>query len=144
MNTPQLSQRTLHEPFVGAEVSFRRTITEADAALFIGVTWDVNPLHSDDEYVANLPFKKRIVPGLLTASLLTHLGGLWAFLAQEMKFTFIAPVFIGDTITSTAKVVEWEENRNWVKLECSCHNQHGEEVLRAEVTGYPGKFEAKE
>ena len=39
----------------------------------------VNPLHTNDRYVSELPFQQRIVPGLLTASMLTHLGGLWSF-----------------------------------------------------------------
>ena len=40
--------------------------------------------------MAQTRFGRRIVPGLLTASLLTHFGGLWAFLASEMSFEFSA------------------------------------------------------
>ena len=60
--------------------------TKAEVALFIGVTWEVNPYHTDDAYVSAARFKRRIVPGQLTAGLLTHIGGLWAFLATEMHF----------------------------------------------------------
>jgi 3-hydroxybutyryl-CoA dehydratase len=141
MDVPVLPQRIPASATVGARSSFTRTLTEADVALFIGVTWDVNPLHTDDRYVRALPFKRRIVPGLLTASLLTHLGGLWAFLAQEMQLKFLAPVYIGETITAEAKVVEADETRHWVRLECRCINGDGVEVLRAEISGYPGRFE---
>jgi acyl dehydratase len=72
-----------------------------------------------------MPFQRRIVPGLLTASLLTHLGGLWAFLAQEMHFKFLAPVYIGGTITAEAGVVEAVTEKNWVKLDCRCVNHEG-------------------
>ena len=68
-----------------------RTITETDVALFIGVTWDVNPLHTDESYARLTRFGRRIVPGLLTASLVTHLGGLWAFMATDMHFEFLGP-----------------------------------------------------
>jgi 3-hydroxybutyryl-CoA dehydratase len=75
MNTPYMPNRIPHATSVGERVSFSRTLTEADVALFIGVTWDVNPLHTNDRNVSELPFQRRIVLGLLIASMLTHLGG---------------------------------------------------------------------
>lgn len=126
---------------VGEKSSYARTITETDVALFIGVTWDVNPLHTDDVYASGTPFGKRIVPGLLTASLLTHMGGLWAFMATQMQFKFVAPVFIGETITAEAEIVEVDREKGWVRLNCRCLNEKGEQVLTGDVSGYPGKFE---
>ncbi len=141
MERPTLPRRTLGAPSIGAKVAFTRTITEADVALFIGTTWDVNPLHTDEVYCQGTPFKRRIVPGLLTASLLTHLGGLWAFLATEMDFHFQAPVYVEDSITAEAEVAEIDGQTGKVLLRCSCTNQHGEQVLGGEVRGFPGKFE---
>ena len=109
--------------------------------MFIGATWDVNPYHTDDAFAQQTQFQKRIVPGLLTASLLTHLGGLWAFLAMEMSFEFLVPVFIGDTITAEAEVVQMDERSSWVSLSCHCKNQAGDVVLKAKVSGYPGRFQ---
>ncbi len=140
MNRPTLPKRMLDQPSLGAKVAFSRTLTEADVALFIGTTWDVNPLHTDDTYCAATPFKRRIVPGLLTASLLTHLGGLWAFLATEMHFHYLAPVYIGDTITAEGTVASLDEKTGAVKLDCRCLNQDGKQVLQADVYGFPGKF----
>jgi 3-hydroxybutyryl-CoA dehydratase len=131
----------LQTPKPGDKVSFARTLTEADVALFIGTTWDVNPLHTDEIYCSATPFGHRIVPGLLTASLLTHLGGLWAFLATDMHFHFLAPVYAGDTITSEAEIAEVNDQTGAVILHCKCTNQSGRGVLRAEVQGFPGKFE---
>src|SRR3990170_6646888 len=85
MKTPVLPRRIPDAPLIGAKAAFTRTFTEADVALFIGVTWDLNPYHTDEIYASQTRFKGRIVPGLLTASLLTHLGGLWAFLATSMQ-----------------------------------------------------------
>ena len=56
MNRPTLPIRTIATPKVGDKVAFRRTITEADVALFIGITWDVNPLHTDELYCNATPF----------------------------------------------------------------------------------------
>ena len=55
MNRPTLPIRTIATPKVGDKVAFRRTITEADVALFIGITWDVNPLHTDELYCNATP-----------------------------------------------------------------------------------------
>ncbi len=141
MNRPTLPKRILNEPVLGAKTSFTRTLTEADVALFIGTTWDVNPLHTNEVYCNATPFKHRIVPGLLTASLLTHLGGLWAFLATEMHFFYLAPVYIGDSITAEGLVAEYNAQTGEVLLRCTCTNQDGKQVLRADVRGFPGKFE---
>ena len=141
MNRPTLPIRTIATPKVGDKVAFRRTITEADVALFIGITWDVNPLHTDELYCNATPFKHRIVPGLLTASLLTHLGGLWAFLATDMDFQFLAPVYVGESITAEGEVAEINPETGAVLLRCKCTNQDGREVLRGDVHGFPGKFE---
>jgi len=140
MNRPTLPKRIIGTPTLGDKVAFTRTLTEADVALFIGTTWDVNPLHTDEVYSAATQFKHRIVPGLLTASLLTHLGGLWAFLATEMDFHFLAPVYVGDSITAQAEVAEIDSETGGVLLKCSCTNQDGKPVLTADVRGYPGKF----
>ena len=141
MNRPILPKRVIGTPKLGDKAAFTRTLTEADVALFIGTTWDVNPLHTDEVYCSATPFKHRIVPGLLTASLLTHLGGLWAFLATEMDFHFLAPVYVGDSITAEAEVAEINAQTGAVLLRCKCTNQAGSDVLRGDVQGFPGKFE---
>lgn len=141
METPILPRRIPQRAEAGAKASFSRTITEADVALFIGVTWDVNPLHTDDAYARATRFGGRIVPGLLTASLVTHLGGLWAFMASEMRFEFLAPVYVGDTITAAAEVMEVKPENGFVLLQIECTNAEGVEVLRGVVAGFPGRHE---
>ena len=140
MPTPLLPHRIPRSIRVGEKVAFSRTLTEVDAALFIGVTWDLNPYHTDDRYVAQTRFDRRIVPGLLTASLLTHFGGLWAFLATEMTFEFLGPVYIGDTVTAEAEIAEVSD-KGWVRLAGRVTGADGQEVLRATIKGYPGRFE---
>jgi 3-hydroxybutyryl-CoA dehydratase len=144
MERPTLPKRIPGEPKVGKKSAFSRTFTEADVALFIGVTWDVNPLHTDDEYMKQTAFGRRIVPGLLTASMLTHFGGLWAFLAKDMFFEYVAPVYVGDTVTAIAEIVEEDAEKGWVRLVCRCENSEGEVVLRANISGFPGRFEEME
>jgi acyl dehydratase len=141
MKRPKLPKRIPGSIVVGEKAAFSRTFTEADTALFIGITWDVNPYHTDENYAQASQFRRRIVPGLLTASMLTHLGGLWAFLAKEMKFEFVAPVYVGDTIKAEVEVVDVDEMRGQVQLRCRCVNGDSLEVLRADIIGFPGQFE---
>jgi acyl dehydratase len=123
----------------GATFSYRRTFTEGEVALFCGVTGDFNPYHQDATFVAQSWFGRRIVPGLLTGSMITHIGGLIGFLAREMTFQFIAPVYIGDTITCTITMQEKDEARRIFNAHAVYVNQDGKEVLRSTFNGFPAQ-----
>ena len=53
------------------------------------------------------------------------------YLSQTMRF--IAPVFIDDTITTTATVSGIREEKGIVTLETVCTNQNGEVTLKGEA-----------
>ena len=116
---------------------FRRTFTEADVVAFVGVTWDLNPFHSDDVFARESGFGRRIVPGLLTGSMLTHIGGMLGFLATEMSFEFHAPVYLGETITCEVIIVTKDEARRRVSAEVRCTNEAGIVVVAARFSGFP-------
>jgi 3-hydroxybutyryl-CoA dehydratase len=124
----------------GKQFAYRRTFTDGDVALFCGVTGDLNPYHQDDLFAASTPFGRRIIPGLLTASMLTHVGGMLGFLATEMHFEFLGAVYVGDTITCTLTFVERDEQRRRFRAESSSVNQDGIEVLRGRVSGFPSQI----
>ena len=117
----------------GQTASCSKTITEADVVLYAGLSGDFNPIHIDKEYAKNTRFKERIAHGLLTSSLLSQLLGMCLpgkgsiYMEQTLRFT--APVYIGDTITATATVQEFIEEKNIIKLLTECRNQKGELVL---------------
>jgi 3-hydroxybutyryl-CoA dehydratase len=140
--TEQFKQQ-LREAFealtVGQVFTFRRTFTEGDVALFCGVTGDYNPYHLDEAFARESWFGRRIIPGLLTGSMLTHIGGLLGFLATEMTFQFIAPVYIGDTITCTVTITEKDLEKRTVVGIVRCTNQDGKEVLQARFSGFPSQ-----
>ena len=119
----------------GAAYSWRRTFTEGDVTAFCGVTGDFNPYHLDEEFATGSRFGRRIVPGLLTASMCTHVGGLLGILASDMHFDYLAPVFVGDTVTCTVRFTDRDETRLRLGGEVSCVNQDGREVLRGGFRG---------
>jgi 3-hydroxybutyryl-CoA dehydratase len=124
----------LHE---GQTFTFRRTFTQGDVALFCGVTGDYNPYHIDYAFLEQSWFKRPIIPGLLTASMMTHIGGMIGFLATEMHFQFNAAVYIGDTITCTVTIGEKDAEQRQVRASATFVNQDGVEVLQATFAGFP-------
>lgn len=140
--TPEFKRR-LREAFdeihVGQTFTFQRTFTDGDVALFCGVTGDYNPYHQDESFAKESWYGRLTIPGLLTGSMLTHIGGLLGFLATEMSFRYLAPVFVGDTITCTVTVAEKSEEKRQVAASVEFVNQNGEEVLQASFGGFPGR-----
>ena len=72
--------------------------------------------------------------------MLTHIGGMLGFLATEMHFEYVAPVYVGDTITCTVTVLEKDEARRHVECGVDFTNQTGTQVLRARFVGFPGRI----
>ncbi len=122
---------------VGQTFTFRRTFTDGDVSLFCGMTGDYNPYHLDETFARESWFGRRIIPGLLTASMMTHLGGMLGWVASEMSFAYLAPVFVGDTITCTLTVTSKDDAKRRIGGEITFVNQDGVEVIHATVSGFP-------
>lgn len=140
--TSEFKQRlreAFDELYVGQTFTFRRTFTDGDVALFCGVTGDYNPYHQDESFAEESWYGRLTIPGLLTGSMLTHIGGLLGFLATEMSFEYLAPVFTGDTVTCTVTIAEKDEEKRRIEATAGFVNQDGVEVLRASFGGFPGR-----
>lgn len=104
------------------------------------MTGDHNPLHFDEIFVSKTQFGKLIVQGGLTTGLLHALvamdmpGPGTVFLSQNWKF--IAPVFIGDTITAEAEVLKVHETKPVTQLDIKITRQTGETVVEGEAWCY--------
>lgn len=123
---------------VGNSITFSRTFTEGDVAIFTGVTGDFNPIHMDPKIAQKCGFTERVVPGLLTASMITHAGGTLLpepYPAGKMSFKFLAPVYVGETINAKVTVKEKDPNKNRLTLHVTCTNPDGKTVLEGEVSG---------
>jgi 3-hydroxybutyryl-CoA dehydratase len=118
---------------IGMKASVAKTITETDVVLYAGITLDTNPAHLNEEHAKNTMFKKRIAHGMLTAGLVsavlgTKLPGEGSiYLGQELRFK--APVYMGDTITAEAEIIELIDEKNQIILQTTCTNQDGKVVL---------------
>lgn len=123
---------------LGQTVSVRKTITEADGALYIAATGDFGPVHVDDSYAATTRFGQRLAPGIMVAGICTSV--LTAELAGtlgvsiEDRFWFTGPVFYGDTIEFKVWIAQMNAETRSVIWQASATNTDGKEVLKAEAT----------
>ena len=125
---------------IGQKATRSITLTADHVKTFADLSGDYNPLHFDESFVARTKFKKLVVQGGLTTGLLHALvamdmpGPGTVFLSQNWKF--IAPVFIGDTITAEAEVKGKHETKPVTQLKMKITRQDGEIVLEGEAWCY--------
>jgi len=117
---------------VGDTTSWERTFTVEDVERFGQISGDLGVHHVKPDAQGRL-----LVQGLLTATLPTKLGGDLNFIARDMTFQFLRPVFTGDTIhcENTITRLEVQEERTLVEAAFTCRNQQGKEVLTGKVRG---------
>ena len=116
-----------------------RTVTETDNLLFSTLTLNPQPLHLDAEFAKESIHGQILVNSIFTLGLAvgvsvgdTTLGTTLGNLGFD-KTVFPNPVFIGDTLTGTTKVLEKRESktkpdRGIVTFEHILTNQRGEVV----------------
>ncbi|MEQ1768623.1 MAG: MaoC/PaaZ C-terminal domain-containing protein [Devosia sp.] len=115
-----------------------RTLSDADIKLFIGATDATHPAHVDSEYAKKHPFGAIVVPGSLTVGVVDGLV-VQNLVGRKVqighygydRIRFLAPVFLGDTISVIAEVVETRERNaefGLVVFDLRVMNQHGKQV----------------
>ena len=118
---------------IGQRASFTKTVTESDVTTFAGLIGDFNPIHVDAEYARKSRFGQRVAHGMFTGGLISavlgnKLPGPGAiYLSQQIAF--LAPVFIGDTITATVEVSAWRPEKRIITLKTDAYNQAEEQVV---------------
>jgi 3-hydroxybutyryl-CoA dehydratase len=122
---------------VGDSESVTKTISEADVEEFAHISGDNNPVHLDEEYASTTRFGKRIAHGVLVAGLIsatigTRIPGNGAIYAGQC-IKFLRPVYLGDTITATVTILDYDRDRGKMTLDTVCRNQDGEMVLSGEA-----------
>ena len=104
------------------------------------ITGDRNPLHFDPDFAVRTRPGRLIVHGGLTTGLFNALvaevlpGPGSVFLHQEWDYP--APVYIGDTVTAEAEVIEARPDKPITTLRCVARRGDGTEVLRGTCVVY--------
>lgn len=114
------------------------TITEEKNKKFAEIIGDFNPVHFNESRMKSSPFGRCVTNGFLTAStigttlvkMFTSNETLVIALKQENKF--LAPVFIGDTLTTKVTVSKRIPDKQRLVCECVVENQNGVKVAESE------------
>ncbi|MBP1932655.1 MaoC family dehydratase [Ammoniphilus resinae] len=118
---------------IDEQVSFSKTIGEADVYMFAGITGDLSPNHVNEDYMSKTQYKKRIAHGVLsigfastTSTLMQQKTDMTAVSYGYDRIRFIKPIFIGDTITVTYTIAEIDQENLKTKANIEVVNQDGE------------------
>ncbi len=119
---------------VGDRVRFSKVVDEADIEAFARISGDENPVHLDASFAEGTRFGRRIVHGMLAASLfsaaLARLPGLVIYLSQDVRF--LAPVDIGDRVRVECEVIQ-DLGHGRYRLSTTGEDESGEQVLVGEA-----------
>ncbi|WP_428608956.1 MaoC/PaaZ C-terminal domain-containing protein [Sedimenticola sp.] len=123
---------------LGTSARFSKRLTEEDLVLFAKISGDVNPVHLDEAFARETPFKGRIAHGMWTGSVISAAvatvlpGPGTIYLQQNLQFR--RPVRPGDEITVTLSVTgKLDDAKRHVTLDCQVHNQEGELVAKGDA-----------
>lgn len=134
---------TIDQLQLGQQASFTKTISESDVYLYAGITGDLNPAHTNEEYAKGTPFGGRIAHGMLSGGLVSAVIGMQLpgcgtiYMSQSLKF--MAPVRIGDTVTATVTVTALDAVKNRVTLDTVCTDTEGRILISGEALAMPPK-----
>ncbi len=136
-------QRAAEGLQVGDSFKTSRTFTDDDVIRFAKISRDYNPVHFDARFAKARNLRAPICQGLLTASLVTEIGGQIGWLASAMNFRFKGPVYVGETITCSWVITAIEQNGR-AKASVTITKEDGASVIEAEISGIvPGVEERR-
>lgn len=120
---------------IGTSVAFTKTVSESDVYLYAGVTGDFSPNHIDEVYMGAGKYGRRIAHGTLLAGFMSAASarmplGRTVSLGYD-KMRFVAPVFFGDTITTTYTLTSVDEDKRRAYADVRATNQDGTVVAVA-------------
>ena len=126
------------ELYVGLIESFTFSMTKEKMESFLKITGDINPLHTDEQFAIEHGFNGSVVYGMLTASLISTLGGVYLpgkyCLIQQVETKFVRPVYVGDMLTIVGTVKELNDSVRQAIIKVEIKNQKDKKVLRGNLS----------
>ena len=113
--------------FIGQKEIFSTKITELMLDEFANLSGDFNSLHMDNEFAGSSSFKKRIVHGMLLASLFSQLVGMKLpgknalYFSQTLNFR--SPCYIDDEIQVVGEVIDKSDSTKIITISTSIFNK---------------------
>ena len=136
-----MKQYSYGEIHVGHSETFAVEITEDMQDMFLSISGDNNPMHTDENYARQSGgdgrFTGKVVYGMLTASFYSTLVGTLLpgekCLLQEADIKFRKPVYIGDVLQISGECVDKNDTFNLLIIKAKIRNQNNELVSTAKL-----------
>jgi|TARA_B100001013_G_C24433315_1_gene372655 acyl dehydratase len=130
LNDEKIAEYTFNDIDIGLEKFFQVKITSSMVDDFVRLSGDYNPLHTDKNFAKSNNFKSTVCHGMLLASFLSRLVGMYIpgknglYFSQSLNF--INPGYIDDVITISGKVVSKSQSTKVITLKMSIKNSEHE------------------
>lgn len=112
---------------IGDRASIIKRFVDEDILIFSELSNDKNPIHLDSNFASKTNFGRKIVHGMLIASLFSGLlgeklpGKGTIYLGQTI--TFIKPVFINETVTASVEIKYIRKDKPIYTLKTICETK---------------------
>ena len=126
---------------VGSKTTFSKTISESDVYLFAGITGDFSPNHINRQYMERSSYGRLMAHGALLVGFMSTVSTMAIAETREAdeipvsvgydRIRFLQPVFLGDTVTVTYKIIEIQHSRKRSYADIELINQNRELVAVA-------------
>lgn len=136
-----MKEYTYSDINIGLTESFKHIVSKEDEDIFRALTGDVNPMHQDDSFAiqsSNGKLNKHICFGMLTASLLSTLAGVYlpgkfSLIHSIESISFHNPVYVGDELTVTGEVIDKRDAINLIMVDVKILNSSKKTVMKARM-----------
>ena len=130
------SELTFDQIDIGLTKEFDVIITQSLVDDFAKISGDYSPIHMNEEFAKSTKFGRKIVHGMLLASLLSRMVGMYLpgkyALYSSQTLEFHNPCFIGDKITVSSIVNDKSESTKIIKIESKITNEKKDILLYGE------------
>ena len=130
------SELTFDQIDIGLTKEFDVIITQSLVDDFAKISGDYSPIHMNEEFAKSTKFGRKIVHGMLLASLLSRMVGMYLpgkyALYSSQTLEFHNPCFVGDKITVSSIVNDKSESTKIIKIETKITNKNKDILLYGE------------
>jgi len=130
------SELTFDQIDIGMTKEFDVIITQSLVDDFAKISGDYSPIHMNEEFAKSTKFGRKIVHGMLLASLLSRMVGMYLpgkyALYSSQTLEFHNPCFVGDKITVSSIVNDKSESTKIIKIESKITNEKKDILLYGE------------
>ena len=130
------SELTFDQIDIGLTKEFDVIITQSLVDDFAKISGDYSPIHMNEEFAKLTKFGKKIVHGMLLASLLSRMVGMYLpgkyALYSSQTLESHNPCFVGDKITVSSIVNDKSESTKIIKIESKITNEKKDILLYGE------------